>query len=217
MGANFSLTSGDVSLRIVRMRDAKTLEALVLGNREWLKPWEATNPNAPQSFDFRGMVRSLLRQYNEQIVVPFVIEFDGLIVGQLNVANMLYGAVSSAVIGYWVVPELAGQTIAGRGVTPTAVGLATDYLMQELGLHRVEINIVPENSKSLRVVEKLGFRHEGLKERYIHINGSWRDHYVFALTTEDLEGEPRSAGVLDRWRRGMVTPLSYPWRQDTNP
>jgi len=165
---NFVLTSGDVSLRIVRMRDAKVIEALVLGNREWLKPWEATNPEAPQSFEFRGMVRSLLRQYDQGVGVPFVIEVDGQVVGQLNVANVLYGAVSSAVIGYWVVPA-----VAGRGVAPTAVALAADYCMQRLGLHRIEINIIPDNSKSLRVVEKLGFRHEGLKRRYIHINGAW--------------------------------------------
>ena len=209
MGANFSLSSGDVSLRIVRMRDAKTLEALVLGNREWLKPWEATNPEAPQSFDFRGMVRSILRQYDQSTGVPFVIEVDGRVVGQLNVANIIFGAVSSSVIGYWLVPE-----VAGRGVAPTAVALATDYLMQRLGLHRVEINIIPENSKSLRVVEKLGFRHEGLKRRYIHINGSWRDHYVFALTREDLAGEKPGDGVLARWLGGRVPTLEYPWRKN---
>ena len=206
MGANFSLSSGDVTLRIVRMRDAKILESLVLSNRPWLKPWEATNPGAPQSFDFRGMVRSVLRQYDQQVGVPFVIEVDGQVVGQLNVANILYGAVSSAVIGYWLVPELGGKAIAGRGVAPTAVALATDYLIQKMGLHRVEINIIPENTKSLRVVEKLGFRHEGLKQRYIHINGAWRDHYVFALTTEDLAED-----VLPRWQGGRVPAIKYPW------
>jgi ribosomal-protein-alanine N-acetyltransferase len=194
------------------MRDAKTLEALVLGNRDWLRPWEATNPEAPQSFDFRSMVRGLLRQYDQQIGVPFVIELDGLVVGQLNVANILYGAVSSAVIGYWIVPELGGQTIAGRGIAPTAVALATDYLLGPIGLHRVEVNIIPENAKSLRVAEKLGFRHEGLKQCYIHINGQWRDHYVFALTREDLASEPAGGGALSRFKNGRVPNLAYPWR-----
>ena len=194
------------------MRDAKTLEVLVLGNRDWLRPWEATNPEAPQSFDFRSMVRGLLRQYDQQIGVPFVIELNGVIVGQLNVANILYGAVSSAVIGYWVVPELGGQAIAGRGIAPIAVALAADYLLGPMSLHRVEVNIVPENSKSLRVAEKLGFRHEGLKQRYIHINGEWRDHYVFALTREDLVSEPDGGGVLSRFKSGRVPNLTYPWR-----
>ena len=187
------------------MRDAKTLEALVLGNREWLRPWEATNPEAPQSFDFRGMVRTLLRQFDNQTGIPFVIGLNEETVGQVNVANILYGAVSSAVIGYWVIPEIAGQ-----GVTPRSVALVTDYLMQDLGLHRVEINIVPENTKSLRVVEKLGFRYEGLKQKYIHINGAWRDHYVFALTREDLQ-----LSVLERWQKGLVPNLEYPWQTRT--
>jgi ribosomal-protein-alanine N-acetyltransferase len=118
----------------------------------------------------------------------------------------LFGSVSSAVIGYWVVPE-----VAGRGVTPTAVSLATDYLFSNLGLHRVEIDIRPENAASIRVVQKLGFRYEGLKERYIHINGAWRDHYVFALTQEEVPG-----GVLNRWLRRQVPKMSYPFEQKSN-
>jgi ribosomal-protein-alanine N-acetyltransferase len=108
--------------------------------------------------------------------------------------------VSSAVIGYWVVPE-----VAGKGITPTAVALVSDYLFNVVGLHRIEIDIRPENSASLRVVQKLGFRYEGLKQRYIHINGAWRDHFVFALTHEEV---PR--GVLNRWLRGEVPKLVYP-------
>jgi [ribosomal protein S5]-alanine N-acetyltransferase len=199
----FALTHGDVTLRLLRVRDAKALERLILGNREWLRPWEATNPFGPNSFDIKAMTKGLVRQLDNQTGLPFVIEHQGQVVGQLNVANILYGSVSNAVIGYWVVPE-----VAGKGITPTAVALATDYLFNVVGLHRVEIDIRPENVASLRVVEKLGFRYEGLKERYIHINGAWRDHYVFALTHEEVIG-----GVLNRWVQGKVEPLNYPWGQ----
>ena len=197
----FALTHGDVTLRLLRRRDAKLLERLILGNREWLRPWEATNPFGPNSFDIKSMVRGLVRQLDDQSGLPCVIEYQGQVVGQLNVANILYGSVSSAVIGYWVVPE-----VAGKGVTPTAVALITDYLFNVVGLHRAEIDIRPENVASLRVVEKLGFRYEGLKERFIHINGAWRDHYVFALTREEV-----TRGVLNRWIKGEVPSLSYPW------
>jgi ribosomal-protein-alanine N-acetyltransferase len=199
----FALTHGDVTLRLLRVRDAKALERLILGNREWLRPWEATNPFGPNSFDIKAMTKGLVRQLDNQTGLPFVIEHQGQVVGQLNVANILYGSVSNAVIGYWVDPE-----VAGKGITPTAVALATDYLFNVVGLHRVEIDIRPENVASLRVVEKLGFRYEGLKERYIHINGAWRDHYVFALTHEEVIG-----GVLNRWVQGKVGPLNYPWGQ----
>ena len=202
----FALTHGAVTVRLLRQRDAKTLERLILGNREWLRPWEATNPFGPNSFDIKAMVRGLIRQLDDQSGLPCLIEVDGEIVGQLNVANILYGSVSSAVIGYWVVPEAAG-----KGATPTAVALVTDYLFNIVGLHRVEIDIRPENVASLRIVEKLGFRYEGLKERYIHINGAWRDHFVFALTHEEVPG-----GVLNRWVKGQVPALNYPWAAKTD-
>lgn len=200
MPITFDLTHNDVRLRIVRMRDAKKLERLILGNRAWLRPWEATNPSGPNSFDIRSQIRGLIRQMDAEQGLPFVIEVDGEIVGQLNVANINYGSVSSAVIGYWVAPE-----VAGRGVVPTSVALVTDYLFKIIGLHRVEADIRPENAASLRVVEKLGFRYEGLKERYIHINGAWRDHYVFAITQEEVPD-----GVLNRWLKNEVPKLPFP-------
>lgn len=155
----------------------------------------------PTSFDIKAMVRGLLKSLEKNEGMPFVIEVDGEIVGQLNVSNMLFGSVSSATIGYWIAPEAAG-----KGITPTAVALVTDYLFSNLGLHRVEIDIRPENQASLRIVEKLGFRFEGLKERFIHINGAWRDHYVFALTREEVPN-----GVLNRWQQKKVPKYDYPW------
>ena len=97
------------------------------------------------------------------------------------------------------------ERFAGRGITTTSVALATDVCFDEMRLHRMEICIRPENQASLRVVEKLGFRYEGLRRRFIHINGDWRDHYAFALTREDVpEGRaaalgagPRTAGCRD--------------------
>ncbi len=204
---SFALTHGDVLLRIIKAKDAKDLEHAVLSNREWLRPWEATNPYGPNSFDYRAQIRGWLRQMNENQGLPFVILVDGKIVGQLNVAGITFGSVGGAVIGYWVVPE-----VAGRGVVPTAVALVTDYLFNVVGLHRVEIDIRPENLASLRVVQKLGLRYEGLKERYIHINGAWRDHYVFAITHEEVIG-----GLLNRWIQGKTPEQNYPWLQNIEP
>jgi ribosomal-protein-alanine N-acetyltransferase len=96
--------------------------------------------------------------------------------------------VSSATIGYWI-----AKPYAGRNITTYAVALAIDHLFDSVGLHRVEIDIRPENSASLRVVEKLQLRKEGLKERFIHIDGAWRDHFVFAITREE-----RSDTMLNR-------------------
>ena len=201
MALSFALTHADVKLRIAKMRDSKALEKLIMGNRDWLRPWEATNPGAPNSFDVKAQLRGLIRQLDDESGIPFVIEVGGVITGQLNVANIMYGSVSSAVLGYWISPE-----VAGKGVTPVCVALATDYLMNQQGLHRVEIDVRPENVASLRVVEKLGFRYEGIKQRYIHINGDWRDHYIFALTHEEIP-----EGLLNRFLRKQVPAQKYPW------
>ena len=92
--------------------------------------------------------------------------------------------------GYWV-----ARDVAGRGVIPTALALAVDHCFFTVGLHRIEVNIRPENTASLRVVQKLGFRQEGVRERFLHIDGDWRDHLSFALTVDEVPD-----GLLRRWR-----------------
>ena len=189
-----TLRDGDISIRPVRLRDARALERELLENRTWLRKWEATNPVGPMSFDVRSSIRHLLANARAGLGLPFVIEYKGELAGQLNVSSISYGSVSMATIGYWV-----SERFAGKGLTPTAVALASDHCYFTVGLHRIEICIRPENEPSLRVVEKLGFRYEGLRRRYIHINGDWRDHFCFALTVEELP-----TGVLRRWKDGRV-------------
>jgi ribosomal-protein-alanine N-acetyltransferase len=190
------MREGKSSIRPIRLRDARVLERELLDNRSWLRKWEATNPHGPMSFDVRSSIRSLQTNARAGLGLPFAIEYDGEFAGQLNVSGITYGSLSSATIGYWV-----SERFAGLGLTPTAVALASDYAFFQVGLHRMEICIRPENGPSLRVVEKLGFRYEGLRRRYIHINGDWRDHFCFALVAEELP-----TGVLRRWLDGQVPP-----------
>ncbi len=184
-----------VTLRGVRMRDAKAMEKALGDNRAWLSPWEATTPLIQLTIpDARASIRSLLQAAKQGSALPLVLIHDHELVGQLNVSQITYGSLSSASLGYWVVEKAAGQ-----GLTPVAVALATDYLFFEKGLHRMEVCIRPENTASLRVVEKLGFRYEGFRRRYIHIDGKWADHFCFALVVEEVP-----AGVLARYEKGLV-------------
>ena len=187
-----ALREGSISLRPIRLRDARALERELLDNRAWLRQWEATSPHAPMVFDTRASIRSLQANARAGQGLAYILEYEGQLAGQLNVSGITYGSLSSATIGYWV-----AERFAGRNMTPTAVALATDYCFYQLGLHRMEICIRPENVPSLRVVEKLGFRYEGLRRRYIHINGEWRDHFCFALVVDELD-----TGVLRRWQEG---------------
>jgi ribosomal-protein-alanine N-acetyltransferase len=190
------MREGAVAIRAIRVRDARALERELIENRGWLRKWEATNPHGPFSMDVRASIRGLLANARAGQGLPYVIEHEGQLAGQLNVSSISYGSLSSATIGYWV-----SERFAGKNATPTAVALATDHCFFGLGLHRIEICIRPENAPSLRVVEKLGFRYEGLRRRYIHINGDWRDHFCFALTVDELP-----VGVLRRWLDGKANP-----------
>lgn len=191
-----SLESGGIGLRPIRHSDRLEWMELRAKNAEWLAPWEASNPQPGGSLPtFRQMVRALTQQAHEGSALPFVITLADQgarkppIVGQLTVSSIVWGSALMATLGYWVDHEHAG-----RGIAPTAVALATDHCFFTLGLHRMEINIRPENSPSLRVVEKLGFRYEGLRPRYLHIAGGWADHESFALTAEEVP-----EGLTARW------------------
>jgi [ribosomal protein S5]-alanine N-acetyltransferase len=93
------------------------------------------------------------------------------------------------------------ESFAGQGIVPFALAAACDHAFLVLGLHRVEVNIRPENLASLRVVEKLGFHEEGLRRRYLHIDGQWRDHRSFALTTQDLGRK----SMVEVWNHSQET------------
>jgi ribosomal-protein-alanine N-acetyltransferase len=191
-----TLECGDLVLRPIRYRDKKEWTEVRSRNSEWLAPWEASNPDPHGGLpDYRQMVRSLKSQAAQATALPFVITErvpaspQPAIVGQLTVSSIVWGSAMMATLGYWV-----DKAKAGRGIAPTAVALVTDHCFQTLGLHRMEINIRPENGPSLRVVEKLGFRDEGYRPRYLHINGEWADHRTFALTSEEVP-----EGLLARW------------------
>lgn len=187
-----SLSHGPIGLRPLRMRDAADWRIARLANRDWLEPWEATTPGAVTDDRSRGYVeaiRALRREARLGLTLPFALTFDDQFIGQITVGAISRGSANSAYLGYWIV-----RSFAGRAIMPTALALVVDHCFGDVGLHRVEANIRPENAASRRVVDKLGFRLEGTRVRYIHIAGDWRDHLSFALTVEDVPG-----GLMRRW------------------
>lgn len=188
------LLDAPVELRPVRVRDAAAWRAARLRNAAWLRPWEPTNPETPLYASGLGpyiaMARATRREARQALALPWVVWYGGEFAGQLTVGSIQWGSARSAQVGYWI-----DQAYAGRGVTPTALAMAVDHCFFVVGLHRIEANIRPENHASRRVVEKLGFREEGLRRRQLHIDGAWRDHLCYAITAEDVPG-----GLLPRWR-----------------
>lgn len=189
------LRSGDVVLRLFRRSDGVAWREVREANREWLHPWEGTTPEgAPHAVTFAALMRGMAAEFAAGRSVPFAIEYQGHYVGNLTIGNIIRGSLRGCYIGYWV-----DHRVAGRGIMPRAVAMALDYALGELGLHRVEISIRPENLASTRVVEKLHLPIEGLRRRYLHIDGDWRDHNIFVVDTETAP----AGGFLARYLREL--------------
>lgn len=179
------LAHGPVGLRPLSVWDGRAWSEVRRANREWLKPWEATRPaDAPPGHtSYRGMLRDLRRQTREGRCLPFALTVAEEFAGQVTVNNIVGGSAMFAAVGYWI-----DQRHAGHGYMPLAVAMVVDYCFTTVGLHRVEVAIRPENVASLRVVEKLRIPEIGYAPRFLHIDGEWRDHRLFAICKEDVPG-----------------------------
>ena len=116
-------------------------------------------------------------------------------VGEITLSSIQRGPFQNAFVGYWV-----DEAMAGQGYAPEATVAVLRFAFEELGLHRVEIAIVPRNRPSRRVVEKLRLREEGVALRYLEIDGHWEDHVRYAMTAE--EWTIRADGLTLGWLTG---------------
>lgn len=199
-----TITEGDVRLRPLRVSDSATWHEIRKRNQAWLGPWDATVPREGAGTGeipptFSAMVRRLRHEAREGRVLPWVVEFrvgqQHRMVGQVTMGGITYGSLRSAYLGYWI-----DQQFSGRGITSLAVAMASDYGFEALRLHRLELNIRPENGASRAVAEKIGYRMEGFRERYLHIDGDWRDHVTYVLFAGDI-----ADGVVARLRSQVNT------------
>ena len=154
-------------------------------NADWLRPWEPQQLGG--QVDSAGdrsafAARCSARQRERQLGTGFGygLFVDGDFAGEINISSVQRGPFQSCYVGYWI-----DEARAGRGYMPEAVVLVSRLAFEELHLHRVQISIIPRNAASRRVVEKLGWRDEGIAERYLEINGVWEDHVRYAMTSEE--------------------------------
>jgi [ribosomal protein S5]-alanine N-acetyltransferase len=190
---SLAVKAGIVGLRPVRLRDGTAWSSIRTRDERHLSPWEPTMPggwvyrNAPAEWPGRWLqLRTAARRGT---ALPFAVTLDDRFVGHVMVGNVLREPLLSAYIGYWV-----DSTVAGGGVITAAVALVVDHCFGPVGLHRLEATVRPENVASLRVLDKLGFRQEGLFRRYLDIEGAWRDHFCYAMTAD----EPPPGGLAER-------------------
>lgn len=195
------LQHGAVGLRPLGLADEAAYHDLRRLNEQWTGPWDATRPPEADGgvWTYAQMVRSFNADARAGRSLPWAITWSDagappVLAGQMTIAGITYGSARWCSAGYWV-----DVRRAGHGIVPTALALAGDYCFGVLRLHRLEVAIRPENVKSLRVVEKLGFRYEGERPRYLHVDHDWRDHLMFALHAEEI-GPGGLLGRLDARR-----------------
>lgn len=170
-------------IRPLTLDDAEDVLRLRLANRDFLEPFEPLRQDpfftlAGQS----GQIETEKRQWEADAGYAFGI-FDtltGEMIGRVALGNVVWAAWQNATLGYFVAREHNG-----RGVATEAVANACRFAFTQVHLHRVQAGVMPRNTGSIRVLEKVGFRHEGFSPRYLSINGAWEDHEMFALTAEE--------------------------------
>ncbi len=203
-GADLAPFVSDPGIRSVRLRPALgqdhiRAEVVRRENREWLGPWEATLPpqSATQLPSWNAYPRLMDDRQSRSEGLSMLIEVDGEVAGLVTLGAVEHGAMQQGILGYWI-----AQKWARRGVASLSVAAVSDLVIGTLGLHRVEVNVRPENVPSLALARRLGLREEGYKIRYMHINGAWCDHVGFAVDKEDLGEE----SLLARLRRRRSQP-----------
>jgi ribosomal-protein-alanine N-acetyltransferase len=174
-----------VILRPLRPEDFPNWREVRRRNVDWLTKWEPSRlPGSPDVVEDRSAfsLRCHARERESQLGVGhgFGLFVGGQFAGEVNLNSIQRGPFQNAYVGYWV-----DEAQAGQGFVPEGVALVMRYAFEQLGLHRLQISIVPRNAPSRRVVEKLGVRAEGVAERYLEINGTWEDHIRFAITVEE--------------------------------
>lgn len=156
-------------------------------SRAFLEPWE---PQWGPDELTRRSWRRRLRRYREEADKGSGLSFlifenaNKRLVGGISIGNIRRGVAQSAQIGYWM-----GEEFAGQGLMLDALRLVVPFGFNTLRLHRIEAACIPENTRSVRLLEKAGFRREGLLRSYLRINGMWQDHYLYALIADERQGD----------------------------
>lgn len=186
-----------IVLRPLRANDFAAWREVRQRNVDWLTKWEPQRvPGQPDTTRDRDafLVRCSARERERQLGTGhgFGIFVDSVFAGEINLNAVQRGPFQSAYVGYWI-----DEKQAGNGYVPEAVVALAKFVFEDLMLHRMQIAIIPRNTASRRVVEKLKLREEGIAERYLEINGVWEDHVRYALTRE--EWEHRRDDLLREW------------------
>ncbi|MES5097328.1 GNAT family protein [Agrobacterium sp. BA1120] len=175
------LRNADYLLRLPRYSDYRQWYQLRSESRQFLQPWEPTwRSDELTESSFRVRVTRNGQEFSSGLAISMLLfRQDATLLGGITVGYIRRGAAQSCMIGYWM-----GQPYAAQGHMSAALKLVIPYIFNGLQLHRIEAACIPENFKSIRLLENAGFQREGLLREYLKINGEWRDHVMFSLISD---------------------------------
>jgi [ribosomal protein S5]-alanine N-acetyltransferase len=182
------LDAGDIMLRPPMTHDYTAWVAERMASRAFLQPWEpAWLPDELTKRAYRSRLRRYAQDVRQDQAYPFFIfrKTDGALLGGLGLTQVRRGAAAMAALGYWM-----GEAHAGQGHMSAAVRRLAAFSFNTLHLRRLEAACVPENQRSMHLLEKAGFEREGYARQYLEINGTWRDHLLYGLL---MDGQLLSA------------------------
>lgn len=169
-------------LRTPDLEDALNWKAFEERNRLYLNRWESTTGEQLTSLEqYRQKLHGWLREIEEEKALRFLIfskngSSDQLI-GICNFTEIVRGAFQACYLGYKI-----DQAYEGRGMMYEALTASIPYVFQKLNLHRIMANYMPENMRSAKLLQRLGFQIEGRAKDYLRINGQWQEHVLTSLT-----------------------------------
>lgn len=179
------LESERIILRLPAHSDFSAWTALRRESRDFLTPWEPTWAEDHLSRkSFTNRVYWAQRASRGGTSLPlFLLRRDGLLLGAITLDNIRRGPAQMGTMGYWI-----GQPFARRGYMREAISAVVHHAFTTLDLSRIEAACLPENAASRGVLEKAGFKYEGVAQSYLQINGRWRNHVLYANLRGDRRG-----------------------------
>lgn len=190
-----TLRGSRLIMRMPQMRDYDNWRRLRQDSREFLSPWEplwTTDELTRKSY--RTRLTRYVQEAQERSGFTFFLlnPADETIFGGLTVGQIRRGVAQSCTLGYWM-----GEAHAGQGLMREAVELLKPFVFEIEALHRIEAACLPSNKRSIRLLEKAGFRREGYLQKYLKIAGAWEDHYLYSLLAEDWTNRPANILTAD--------------------
>ncbi|ERI90481.1 acetyltransferase, GNAT family [Clostridiales bacterium oral taxon 876 str. F0540] len=177
---DISIKGRNIEIKLLTHENSRELLDYYIRNREHLKAFEPARDETFYTLEFqkRDLIENY-RQFLNGVVANFGIFKNGKFIGKIRISNIVMGVFRNAFVGYSI-----DKDEQGRGYMKEALKLVLDYAFNELGLHRIEATTLVDNTKSQSVLLACGFKEIGISEKYLFINGKWRDHKIFYRVCE---------------------------------